>query len=439
MNFKLVMDWVRRHVFIVVFGAIIIAAPITGWLIGGSLKGGVVSALNSKKSDLEALSGLEQTTVTLNVPGREAITTKTIVNRQVIDAYGQVIEALRKDADTVRTAALAHNSKNRDVLSTEVFPKPRPERRADAHERLYPLVAEAYEKLLSEVRAGQPPPASEVREQLQRRAAGFIASLGGKRTRSDLAAEDQQRLDEDLVRARKSIYADRARSISFYASPASIGMPQPPRNVPSAGVPLDRMFEWNWNFWIVEDVVRGLAAANEGTPNVLEAPFKRIIQLRVEPLPRGAGTGSAAAPEGEPAADAGGGGQPIDPKPEIAKDFSQSFTGRHSNPLYDVRTVQLQMVAETEALPRVFDALAKQNFITITDAAIKPANPFAAARLGFLYGPKPVSEVSLVLEIIQLREWTTLRMPSEMKARIGTQGILEQAPGSGVGDSVGGA
>ena len=265
-------------------------------------------------------------------------------------------------------------------------------------------------------------------------ATSFIAAVGGgKRTRADLTAEDKQRLDEDLLKARKGVYAEVARVISFYATPDSIGLPLAPRNVPSSGMPLDRMFEWNWNFWITEDVVRGVAAANTGFENVLTAPLKRIVQLRIEPIVRDGGPAPAPAPgaaEGAPAV----AGAPVDPKPEIPLNFDASFTGRQTNDLYDVRRVTLRIVAATSHLPRIFDALAKQNFITITNTAMKPADPFAAAREGFLYGAEPVSEVTLSLEIIQLREWTTQRMPEEMKARLGTQGLIQAT-----GDATGGA
>lgn len=425
MNFKMILDWVRRHVFIVVFVAIIIAAPITGFFIGSSLKSGVQTTLSQKGADLTALNSLESSNVTLSIPGREPVSVRTTVNRRVIDAYGQVIEALRKDADTIREAALRHNSKDRDVFLTDVFPKPAEARRQVAHERLYPIVVEAFRNLLKEVRAGEPPNAAEVREQLTRRSATFIAAVGGKKERSELSPEDQKRHDDDMVKARKGIYAEAARNISFYATPQSIGEPAPPRNVPPTGMPLDRMFEWNWNFWITEDVVRALADANAGSENVLTAPVKRILHLYVQPV-GGGGKSGPAAPQAAAGADAAPAAAPVDPRPEITRQYDHSFTGRRSNALYDVRTVQLEIVAATHELPKIIDALARRNFITVTNVALRPADPFAAAREGFLYGAEPVSEVELTLEIIQLREWTTLRMPDEMKVRIGT--LVTTAP-----------
>ena len=86
------------------------------------------------------------------------------------------------------------------------------------------------------------------------------------------------------------------------------------------------------------------------------------------------------------------------------------------------------MVAETDAIPVVMDALARRNFITVIDARIRPLDSFAAAEEGYIYGAKPVSLVSLKLESLWLREWTGPFMPDDLRARLGTTGLLAQSP-----------
>ena len=436
MNAKVVIDWVKRHVFIVVFGAIVVAAPIVGWFIGSSLKQGVSDELEERKRDIEALASYENSTVQLKIPGREAITMKAVVNKPLLDRYEEIVGSLRKDADEVRAAALRHNSKNRDVLMPGVFPAPPASKRQTIHEEFHPKVLSAYEALLSSVRAGMPPPTNEVKDQLNTRSVTFIASVGGgKRSRNDLNADDRQRHDKEMLKGRLGICNDAARRISFYASPLSIGAPGMPRDIPSTGLGLDRMFEWNWNFWITEDVVRALAAANQGSPDVTRAPVKRIVSLRISPIGKAPGStaGGASAVGGDGAAPAA---TPVDPKPEVPLTFTNAFTGRETNPFYDVREVALELIVATDALPRIADALAAQNFITITNVSMKPADPFAAARSGFIYGAEPISEVMLTLEVVQLREWTTLRMPEELKRRLGTSGIASAAPAGDAGGVV---
>lgn len=136
---------------------------------------------------------------------------------------------------------------------------------------------------------------------------------------------------------------------------------------------------------------------------------------------------------GEPAvAEAAVGEVRIDASMEAALDFSRSFTGRISNPIYDVRLVEVVVIVATEQMPRLFDAIATRNFMTVVDLRVRPADAFEAARQGYIYGPDPVSEATILIETVWLREWTAEFMPSDLRAalRIGGGG----AEGDGVGE-----
>ena len=111
----------------------------------------------------------------------------------------------------------------------------------------------------------------------------------------------------------------------------------------------------------------------------------------------------------------------IDPKVDATRDYSKRFTGRVSNPVYDVRLAQVRFVAATSALPAVFDALAAENFMTVVDVRVAPADPFLAAQQGFLYGAEPVSEVVATIETVWLREWLAERMPQAVRTALGIQ------------------
>jgi len=142
-----------------------------------------------------------------------------------------------------------------------------------------------------------------------------------------------------------------------------------------------------------------------------------------------AGDGSGGEAPAAPAARVELADPTIDIKAEAARDYSKRFTGRVSNGIYDVRLAEVTFVADTERLPAVFDALASQNFMTITNVRIAPADPFAAARTGFLYGIKPVSQVSATVETLWFRDWTARHMPAALRTALG---ITSGAPaGSG--------
>jgi hypothetical protein len=110
-------------------------------------------------------------------------------------------------------------------------------------------------------------------------------------------------------------------------------------------------------------------------------------------------------------------------------DKSLSITGRASNDVYDVRIVECELVIATRGIPKVIDAIAQQNFMTVLDVKIRPANAFSAANGGFIYGIEPVSRVNIRLESVWLREWTADAMPSDLREALGIQSEPNNAAG----------
>lgn len=109
----------------------------------------------------------------------------------------------------------------------------------------------------------------------------------------------------------------------------------------------------------------------------------------------------------------------IDPSREAKIDYNISLSGRVSNDVYDVRIVDCELIVATTGLPAVMDAIAKRNFMTVLDARIRPADSFAAAQEGYIYGIEPVSRVNLKIESIWLREWTAETMPGDLRDLLG--------------------
>ena len=158
------------------------------------------------------------------------------------------------------------------------------------------------------------------------------------------------------------------------------------------------------------DIARGLSSANEGASSVITAPVKRI--LKAEVLDQGALNNAGA--DSDAAA-----GAPLNPKLEAALDFSASITGRKTNPLYDVRYVNLSLIIDATQLPRILDALASQNFITPVDLDLEPADPFEAARQGYFYGAGQIARLDVELETIWLRDWMIPFMPDDVRKALG--------------------
>jgi len=83
---------------------------------------------------------------------------------------------------------------------------------------------------------------------------------------------------------------------------------------------------------------------------------------------------------------------------------------------------------DSAKIPEVFDALARQNFMTVINAEVDAMDLFAAIKDGYFYGTAPVSLLTLEIETIWLREWTAQFMPTELKQALG---IRIEAPKTG--------
>lgn len=445
-----VLDWVRGNWVIVACGVVILLTLVLAPLFSGSLEEGVRQTAEERARKVSEIAGFERSPVQLDVPGQAARSGTGVINAALLETYREVTTTLREDADAVRSLAVEHNRKGRGVVSPEAFPKPPASQRETIQFDVHQKIVRDYGALLASVRAGEPPAPEDVANDLQRRESQFITNTLRKRTRAELDARESADLSAELAKARLVRYGERARELSFYASPQSLDLPPAPQQ---SRISTAEMFDWQWRLWIADDLLRAIAMANADSASVVESPVKRVVSLTVlDELPgsdrpngdsSGFGGGGISGRRGVDGADgeAGGGSAVgasdegelgavnIDASAEAPLDFSRSFTGRKSNPVYDVRNVELVLIVATEQLPVLFDALAKRNFMTVLDLELRPADAFEAARLGYIYGTAPVSEATLLIETVWLREWTAPFMPADARAALGIGGGMAVGEG----------
>ena len=428
-----VLKWLKGNVYIVVFVAIMIAAPVTMRVVAGRMNQAVRAEVEARAKMILEMSRFEKTSVSFDspVPGNEAVKASIAVNRQFLDRYRQVVEIIRADADRVREEVLRINHKDRTVLVPELFPRPPLQLREILPQNMARALQGAYEQLLSDVGAGGPPTRDEMVEHLTAARERYLTQLL-KQLTDTLTEDEQAGLTEQLTRTRLSYYADAAKGLKLYVTIADLNVPEPvdfPARAENEG--MIRMFDWEWRFWIKQDILMALAQANERYNSIVDAPVKRLVSIFVADVAgargdAGAGPGGFDAGNSAPRRRGGRSSPGPDPKRvrtdasrEVPLDYSVSFTGRATNPLFDVRLVEVVLIIDSERLPEVFDALAKYNFMTITNARVETVDLFLAIKDGYFYGSKPVSRVTLELETIWFREWTTQFMPLELKQALG--------------------
>ncbi len=480
-----IIQWLKSHVVVVICAIVILGAPIASYIVTSGMVEGLRSDLRSTADSLKELDRFRSTTVAVEVPGGRSVSVSGVANPRLIDAYDEAVKRIAAAASTVHDAGLDHNrrSGDRNRGADDILPGhfPVPPSKLDFENmpfRMHEALVSAYDRLLDEVGAGMPPDTEVVTETLERRRMVFVSGQR-KDSVSDLDTDELAAMRKELSDMRLSVYRaaatgeDGSDPITFYADAAVLGIP----GRPSGGMSLAAMFDWQWRFWAAEDVLRALAAANDGR-DVLSGPVKRLLAFDVSEVGAGGGSagddggmggGGMGAPGiGTPGMGAPGGGAPgrrggggmggpgfgagtgaggnaggtfelpahpgkaqIDPATEARVDPNISLTGRSSNAVYDVREVTCTIVVATSGLPAVMDAIAAQNFMTVLDVRVGPANAFEAASEGFIYGVEPVSTAQLRIETVWFREWTADAMPPDLRSSLGIQSTPQSAADAG--------
>lgn len=411
---NVVLAWVKKNVFIVVFVVLMVVALVALPIVSANLNSGVQEEVKTRARNASDLK--ELTTQVGGIPGVEV--TDAIVNQSLLDQYERAASAISEDARRVVDAAIEHNRKGRGVLMPQLLPEPPMTEAQVLPEEFHALLIAAYDELIDEVGMGLPPDEDFIQDELDPVEARIRTNTFLKELTDPLDPDEQAELQTQLAAERVALYAEAAAKILIYGSADFLNIPGfNLGDVPS----LDQVYHWQWQLWITQDILHALHDANRDDYTVLGGPVKRVLWILPDAMPHGV----AAVPEGSGSRRGGGssgGGAPTapaDPKKPVPLDFGKTFTGRTTNPLYDVHMVSVGLVVDSNRIPEVLDALGRQNFMTVTNLNVTPRDPYADVRDGYLYGRVPVSMLELEVETIWLRQWTSQFMPASLRRALG--------------------
>lgn len=442
---KPVMEWIKSHGLLVGLGVLGVGGFVGG-IAGSTMWGsGVVTDLQNKiSSDASALAeSANKVTYTMDplVQGEQVPSETRLPNAKLTEWF-KAQRAKRAEASkSVVAELIAFNRGHRTDLNKmflveRLFPKPAATEGSLKAREMARAVEEAPAKLLSIVRAGSPPDAEDMKRSLgDRRAERVLAMVPPGQNEQALTPEQQAELSRDLVSFRVRRYQMQAERIGVYATPAAISLPKgPAQGDPS----LNQCWDWQMQVWAIEDVLRAIAAANAPAADrgVPAAIVKRIESISVQPMPglvvgREGGAGGGG-PEGGSTGGATDAGTPPDPN-AAPLNASVSITGRQSGPgtgngLYDLRKIDLTVIADAQSVPQIIDALAKVNLMTVLRMELEQVDSVQHLNEGYFYGRQPVVRATMTIESLWLREWTTPFMPEPVRTALG---IPASAPAEG--------
>jgi hypothetical protein len=242
---------------------------------------------------------------------------------------------------------------------------------------------------------------------------GAPGMTGLPQLKADATPEERVALDP---RARTSV--SKAHRMLCYATVENLDQRPAITGQGSERPRLDDMWYAQMALWVQEDVLGALADLNQQVAAQLpqdqqwvgNMPFKRLLSFRVggyvpSATPQ-AGGGTMPSLGGGPAAS---GGPPMDANAVMTK--------HGSNEAVDVIQFSIEMIVEAQALPQIIEKICSAGFYTILQIsyeAVPPNNEL----FDYIYGSKPVINVSMLLEGSFLRNKYDKWMPTTVKGDI---------------------
>ena len=468
---KGVLDWVKKNLIIVISAVLILVFLPVGWVFSTGwnkkVRDQATQAYSSTRSDLQRVGS-----VTYALPavlaGEQSLTETRPPNRAVTEFYQQQSAVRLAQVRDVVERGTAFNRRNHRALVTGLFPKAAnnnalrrqgleiAEQIAGTRDAAGNVVRPSvYDTLLRRLNAGSPPDPAEMGSVLAEFATREQERFAAGSTDGRLTEAQTQQLGQDLVRRRLQEYAGRAKSLAFYASLDAIrgadtaqmqdsGWSRIPSVAPSQSEITEAdAFVWNWDYWVVTDVLEAVALANtdriSGAMPIAEAPVKRVERLRISDVRLPAAAAGAGDDMMGGMGDTSGFGSDRDPgmgafgSPDMSGFGAESaatgtvtHTGRSGDSSYDIRRVELTVIASSQNLPKLFDALGRINYMTVTGVNLQPVDVWAHLDEGFFYGEEHVVRAVISLETIWLRSWTLPLMPDRVRQAVGAP--VDSAP-----------
>ncbi|MCC5823694.1 MAG: hypothetical protein LAT64_10825 [Phycisphaerales bacterium] len=446
-----VLGWVKKNLIIVIAVVLILVFLPVGWVFSSGwnqrVKNAATQAYNSTRGELDRAGS-----VTYSLPavleGEQPISESRAPNRRVTEFFQQQKDMRVAQVEDVVRRGTAFNRGDHAELVPGLLPRAANNSalrllglemaeqiagtRDSAGNVIRPSV---YDQLLRRLNAGGPPDPAEL--------GGVLAEFGTRErerfsagsTDGRLTDAQNREIGEVMVRRRLQEYAGRARSLNFYASIDALrggqgdtGWSRIPSVPPSQSeITEARAFVWLWDYWVITDVLEAVALANtdpiSGSMTVPDAPIKRVERLRIAAVDLPAAGGADAGAQDDFGSfggrDAYAGGDPYGSPTGAAPTGPVSHTGRTGDDAYDIRRVELTVIASSRDLPRLFEALGRVNYMTVTGVQVDPVDVWAHLESGYFYGDDHVVRATIDIETVWLRSWTLPLMPDRVRQALG--------------------
>jgi hypothetical protein len=490
-NVSTILDFVKSYLVIVICSIVVVAALIVLPMFSTDMNEAVKKEANSRKTEFSKIASLQKTNFqflgsaqsTPTVINRQLIERYKVVTGSMKQDAEEVVEAAT--AHNQKSHAVLMPDLFPEPPDTggamEVLPR-----------QFHELIMAAYDSLLESVNAGEPPLVEDLQARLRVARRQFLDHHLLKDESDQLTDEEQEQVAQQLSTERLEIYKEKAGEIGVYLDLETLQPPMFNRASPPNLMQLFA-WQWRfWVLDEILSVVRNVNGNRPEIVNPIKRiesiQLRGLLAMEhaagTAPPPSGGG-GGRGGPMGGGGGPLGGGGPmgggpmgggpmgggPMGGGPmgggsmgggpmgggsmgggpmgggggsrgaassavqrqtapaAGATNHDVSISGRITNALYDVITVDLDLIVETDTVPEVLEAFSQQNFMAILDLDMRPVDPFESIGEGYYYGGKNMVHLHLAVETVWLRSWITPHMPADVRAMLGVPDPPSNTPG----------
>ncbi|MDF1810396.1 MAG: hypothetical protein P1U42_11945 [Phycisphaerales bacterium] len=446
-----VMGFLKSNLVIVIFVVLILAFLPAGYIFSGKWNTKVhekaKAAYTKEKRSLTSKSSINYSLPAV-LEGEEDLSESRAPNNSVTKFYEAGKAEREAQVNDVVERGTAFNQGDHVELIPGILPKAENNRTLT---RLGRDMAEAvvgtearpsvYQRKLQRLNAGSPPDAMTLEDTLNEYKNREQQRYENSNADGKMSTAQVEQLQKDLIARRLGEYIARANALTFYCTTDAIVAQKAASksddraldfsNVPDTMPPLSTIDEsmvmtWLWDYWIISDVLDAVGLANmdreTGALAVPNAPIKRVESMRVSELVIGEGSSDddlTSTGSSRPRSRSGS----TTPASSSKKDDGfTSFTGRKSGDpqsAFDLRMIEIVVVASSQDLPRFIDAIGKTNYMTVTDLDIQDVDVWNDLEQGFYYGDDHTVRATMMIETVWLRSWMAPLMPDPIKVGLG--------------------
>ncbi len=455
---KGVLAILKGRLVIVILSVLIVAMLPTAWFFSGKLNAKIREQQTKAYQD-EAAKIKRANRVTYTLPriseseSADSLKLTRAPNDRVTNWFKQQRAEREEQIRAITGRVIAFNRDSHERL-VEAFPPP-PDADARTVRRAPQELARAitgdgrgydrsaYEILFERMGAGKAPDreaVSQLISEFEEREIDRLRNLSGDD--GQLSEDQENELAQSLVERRIGEYRRVAREISFYGSTAAVTGAQqdsyggsygrsPSRSfdsvryseipvvVPEERPTLAQGYIWQWDYWVIEDILRAIARANTdaaGDPTPVElSVVKRVESIRIEKF-------TIPEVDSDSADTMGFGGVGMGSTSDDAAGPERvTITGRKSGDgAYDLRRAIIEVIVPPARLIEFLDAIRATNLMTVTDLDLEEIDVWSDLAEGYFYGDDEyVMRATIQIESVWLRDWTKDFMPGPVRKALG--------------------